>query len=121
MKIGDKDIQVRLADDSEKRQVGLAQTKSLTDDEGMFFVFDQINSPRVFWMKDMSIPIDIIWIKNNKVAQIDANVPPEPGVPDSTLKLYPANEPVDYVLEVRAGFAEQYTIEVGTPVSYPQM
>jgi len=62
----------------------------------------------------MSVPIDIIWIDDSKVIQIDENVPFEPSE-----KLRPSNQPVDYVLEVAAGFSERYTIAPGTMLILP--
>jgi len=67
-------------------------------------------------MKDMFIPIDIIWIDNGKVIQIDRDVQPEPGVDDSDLAFYIPADPIDYVLEVNARFCEKNLIEVGDVV-----
>ena len=114
VKVGDKEIKVELADTPEKTRIGLSKTKFLSDDEGMLFVFEKKDSPRVFWMKGMSMPIDIIWIDDSKVIQIDENVPFEPSE-----KLRPSNQPVDYVLEVAAGFSERYTIAPGTMLILP--
>lgn len=65
----------------------------------------------------MLIPIDIIWIKDNKVAGIEHNLQaPPPGTSDSSLTLYNSPEPVDYVLEVNADWANQNNIKVGDVV-----
>ena len=42
---------------------------------GMLFLFPEI-SERSFWMKDCLIPLDIIFIINNKVTKVHKNCPP---------------------------------------------
>jgi uncharacterized membrane protein (UPF0127 family) len=114
--IESKKIQVQIADTKDKRTNGLSGVKSLGADSGMFFVFDTKSSP-VFWMKDMFIPIDIIWIANEKIVRIDKNVSiPDSETPDVKLKTYSTGAPVDYVLEVNAGFSDANSIKVGSTV-----
>lgn len=110
IKVRDTQVTVDLAKTDEQIQKGLGGTTSLPENHGMLFVFPQMDQPRVFWMKNMVIPIDIIWISDGKIVQIDANVPPpaSSNVPDSALKLYPSNQPVDYVLEMAAGWAQEH-------------
>ena len=116
LSISDKNILVELADTPEKKALGLGERDSLPKEEGMLFIYEQ-KTPSVFWMKGMRFPLDIIWIADGKVAQIDANVPHEPGVSDYNLKRYISNQPVDSVLEVNAGFAEEHNIQIGDTVT----
>jgi hypothetical protein len=51
--VGDKQVDVRLADDPTERRIGLSQTSALSDDEGMLFVLDPADSKPAFWMMDM--------------------------------------------------------------------
>jgi uncharacterized membrane protein (UPF0127 family) len=91
---------------------GLGGRESLPDDRGMLFVFPEPGL-HAFWMKDMLIPIDIIWISaEGRVADIQT-AQPEPGVPDQQLKLYRPDAEATYVLEVRAGLAADKGVEVG--------
>ena len=91
---------------------GLGGRESLADDRGMLFVFPQ-SGPHSFWMKDMLIPIDIIWISaEGRVVEVKT-VQPEPGVPDDQLSVYNPNDPALYVLEVRAGLAAEKGVQVG--------
>lgn len=111
--VGNTRLTVEIADTNEKRLKGLGQRGSLQENSGMLFVFDQKNTIRSFWMKDMGFPLDFVWIKNGKVSQIDKNVPfPPPGTDDSKLTIYTSNLPVDYVLEVNAGFCDKNEIKV---------
>ena len=61
----------------------------------------------------MIIPIDIIWISDNKVIGIEYNVPP-PN--DDTLIKYHAPRAVDAVLELGAGHAAQLQITKNTTI-----
>jgi hypothetical protein len=91
---------------------GLGGRESLFDDRGMLFVFPEPGRYG-FWMKDMLIPIDIIWLSaEGLVVDIQA-AQPEPGVPDQQLKRYNPSGEAKYVLEVRAGLAAEKGAQVG--------
>ena len=91
---------------------GLGSYESLPDDRGMLFVFQQ-SGEYGFWMKDMLISIDIIWISaENQVVHVET-AQPEPGVPDDQLTVYRPGAPAVYVLEVRAGLAAEKDLQVG--------
>ncbi len=113
VEINDTVISYKAAITNEQKSVGLSNTKVLNENEGMLFFFNQ-ETPS-FWMKDMSFPIDIIWISNGVVIQIDHDVQP-PVKPDETLETYSPPSPIDYVLEVNSGFSEAKDIEVGNKV-----
>lgn len=109
-------ISVEVASNSAEKSKGLSGRKTLGKNEGMLFVFAKDTQPS-FWMKDMNFSIDIIWINDGKIVQIDKNVPnPPPGTADSQLPLFSPNETIDYVLEVNAGFSEKNIFQVGDPV-----
>jgi len=115
--IGGEKINIELANTPEKRSLGLSNRKSLNESEGMLFIFDSQDINPAFWMKDMNFSIDIIWINDGKVVQIDKGVPyPEPQTPDAKLPLYTPAQPIDYVLEAISGFSEENEIEVGDTV-----
>ncbi len=112
--IEDKEIKVEVADTEIFRNKGLGEKESLGENEGMLFVFEKENITPSFWMKDMKFAIDIIWIDDEKIVQIDEDVqPPEPKTPSSALKMYSPNQPVDYVLEVNAGYVNSNGVEIG--------
>jgi len=114
--VGDIIIKAVKADGEVERRVGLSKHKSLPENEGMLFVFNSSAHP-VFWMKDMDFAIDILWIADGKIFQIDANAEPEPDRSDVELTRYLPSESPDYVLELNAGFSEQYDIQVGDEIS----
>lgn len=114
LKIASREIIIRIADDDKKRAEGLSGVTSLGENEGMLFVFGTeggYSSKDVtpsFWMKDMLIPLDIIWINDGRIVKIDKDVPisnPE--------KLYTPDTPIDYVLEVNAGFSDKNNLKIG--------
>jgi len=116
--IGAKSISVEVADSNETRAKGLSGRASLDHNSGMLFVFTSKKVAPGFWMKDMQIPLDIIWISDDKVLKIGKNLPiPEAGTPDNKLIIYTPGAPFDYVLEVNAGFSDQNSIKEGDPVT----
>ncbi len=120
VKIKNKNLNVKVAKTSEELQKGLGGVASMTDDEGMLFVFPVKDTRQTFWMKGTLMSLDIFWINDGKVKQISANLPvPSPSTPDNQLPLYPSNDPVDYVLETAGGFAQRYDIKVGDEVIIP--
>ncbi len=96
----DKCFNVEIADSNEERSEGLMFRDSLDLDKGMLFIFDE-EGKYDFWMKNMKIPLDIIWINEDKEAvYVHKNTPPCPEnvcfsvVPDKEAK---------YVLEINPG------------------
>jgi hypothetical protein len=94
---------------------GLAGRGEMADREGMLFLFSKPGK-KIFWMKGMKMPIDIVWISAGKIVALDEDVPAEPDVPFWRLKHYPSPGPVDSVLETAAGAAGKAEIKVGDPV-----
>lgn len=119
MKVGNTSVFVEIANTDFLRQQGLSGRGSLNENSGMLFVFPKSSLP-AFWMKGMKFPLDFIWIANSKVVQINKNVEPEPGKTDNELSLYRPEIPIDYVLEVNAGFSDKNSIHVGDKVTLPQ-
>jgi hypothetical protein len=78
----------------------------------MLFVFPEPGL-LTFWMKDMLISIDIIWISAEGQVVDVQTAQPEPGVPDPQLKRYNPNGEAKYVLEVRAGLAAEQGVQIG--------
>ena len=115
--VGNTKISVELANSDALRRKGLSGRSDLKASSGMLFVFNQKGIKPPFWMTDMLIALDIIWIKNSEVFQIDKNVqPPKAGTADKDLTLIVPKDPIDYVLEVNAGFSDKNGIVEGTPV-----
>lgn len=115
--VKDIEVNVLVSDTPEKRKVGLSNKSFLAETEGMIFVFESKDVKPTFWMKDMLIPIDIIWINDEKIVQIDKNISvPQKNTLDKDLSTFSSEDLIDYVLEVNSGFSDKYKIEVGDSV-----
>lgn len=112
--INNKIISVETADTVAKRAQGLSGRQSLSADQGMLFVFDSQTTPS-FWMKDMKFPLDIIWLQDQTVVDLTENL----SVPDKMdIPRAKPGVPVNYVLEVNAGFIQENNIKVGDTLQY---
>lgn len=112
--IRDVPVTVSVADTEEERIKGLSGVESLKEQEGKLFIFDS-ESWHGIWMKDMLMPIDIIWINNQgNVVHIEENV-----MPDSYPTIYSSPVPARFVLEVSAFFVNTFNIKVGDKVTIP--
>lgn len=99
---------VEIADNDVDRNRGLSNRKVLYQNSGLLFAFDRMNY-QSFWMKDMLIPIDMIFLDDDwKIVLIESNLQPNsfPNIFGSSVKS-------QYVLEVNALEANLYNLAVG--------
>ncbi len=116
LQMGNTLIDVEIADNTTKRKQGLGGRKSLASDSGMLFIFDKPDR-YTFWMKGLVFPLDMIWIRDDKVVDFIKNAtPPSPDQKDETLPIYAPNQPIDKVLEVNAGFVDINNIKIGDSI-----
>lgn len=109
-------ITVEVADTAEKRRVGLGGKETLASDSGMLFIFDKPDK-YPFWMKGVKFPLDFIYIRSNKVVDIIKNAQPvAAGTADKDIPIYLPNQPIDSMLEVNGGFADQNNIQIGDEI-----
>jgi uncharacterized membrane protein (UPF0127 family) len=99
---------VEIVNNDTDRTTGLSNRTVLRNNKGMLFVFDKM-SKQSFWMKDMLIPIDMIFLDNNwKIVLIESNLQP------STFPKTFGNDVLSqYVLEINALESEAYGLKVG--------
>lgn len=107
-------VEVRVADTHEKRYLGLSNTSSMAEDEGMLFVYGE-SGDHAYVMRNMSFPLDIVYVgADGRITSIHhAPVPPE-GTPERELERYRGTG--RYVLEVNRGWAADHDVEVGDEV-----
>lgn len=103
-------IELEVARTPEQVAVGLRSRSSLPLDRGMLFVVSQ-PKPVKLWMKDVLVPLDIIFIRNGMVASLVENAPPCPRWKSCTI--YESVKPVSYVLELPAGSASRLGVQPG--------
>ena len=115
--IGDQIVvRVEIATSTQEQMLGLGGRDSLPDGTGMLFVYNKVGE-RVFWMKRMRIPIDIVWIRKNQIIHIEHRVPPpSPLTNDRSLKRYGRGIFADMVLELPDGYTSTHSILPGQTV-----
>jgi uncharacterized membrane protein (UPF0127 family) len=114
LRVGDKIYAVGVARTAAEQVRGLGGCTYLAPLSGLYFPFAP-GSNVTFWMKDMLMPIDIIWIAQGRVIGLEGSVPP-PSPGQAELPRYVPPGPVDAVLEIGAGQAAAQGIAIGTPV-----
>ena len=103
---------IEIADDEFQRQTGLMNRHSMNYDQAMLFIFDD-EQYRSFYMKNTYIPLDIIYIdKDGEIVSFQYDAKP---LDESSL---PSNVPAKYVLEINAGLAEQYDLQIDDKIVY---
>ena len=107
-------IQTEVVATDKARQRGLMFRKSMPQDRGMFFIFEQ-EALLSFWMKNTRFPLDIIWIDQNKnIVDIYEYALPCKDV----CKTITPQAHAQFVLEVNAGFAKRHGINIGDSLNF---
>lgn len=105
-------LKVEIADTPEERALGLSHRKYLGDYEGMYFVFEQ-NTNISFWMKDMLLPLDIIFVDE---AGFIVDIKEGQQSCTSSCPSIFSNTAYRYVLEVNSGFCSTNGVKIGNGV-----
>lgn len=105
-------ITIEIAETPYERETGLMYRKSMEEDQGMLFIFED-EQPRSFYMKNTIIPLDILYINGDlQIISIARNT--EPLKTDGI----PSGGPARYVLEVKAGLSDQWDVREGDKIEY---
>ncbi|MBZ9728561.1 DUF192 domain-containing protein [Salegentibacter sp. JZCK2] len=108
-------IDIEIADNAYEHQTGLMYRESMEDDQGMLFIYDD-EAPRAFYMKNTYIALDIIYFASDSTAvSFQKNAQPE----DETS--LPSEAPAQFVLELNAGLADDWNIEVGDKIDFQRI
>jgi len=108
--IGDREIYLEVAKTPQQQQIGLMFRQRVGPQCGMVFPFEPARPVR-FWMQNVPISLDMIFLRADEVRAIEANVPPCDRDP---CPLYgPQREPVDRVVELAGGRAAELGLVVG--------
>jgi uncharacterized protein len=111
IEINNKILYVEIADNDEKRSLGLMFRKYLPDSVGMLFIFDS-SGIYPFWMKNTYIPLSIAFIDENyKIIDI-FDLEPLDETPIFPLKKF------KYALEVNRNWFKRNDIKVGDRVKF---
>lgn len=111
--INSNTFELTIANTPKEMEIGLSETSSLPQNKGMLFLF-KASDYYSFWMRNMKIPIDIIYINKDKIVTIFSKV--KPPLPSESPIIYRPDEPSDRVLEINAGLSEKYNFKKGDKV-----
>lgn len=117
IQVGEKKIEVEVADNEEKRSYGLMYLKTLSKDQGMLFIFDS-EQPLAFWMKNTFVDLSIGYFDKNKVLIDIQNMKGQKSILNQDLRSYPSKTLAQYALEVPMGWYETNKIKVGNRLSF---
>jgi uncharacterized membrane protein (UPF0127 family) len=107
-----KKIDVEIADNDEKRHLGLMYRENMKEEEGMLFIFPQ-EEPQGFYMRNTIISLDIIFINSKKkIVKIHKKTEP------FSEKDLPSGKPTLFVVEVNAGFTDKFGIKEGDYIDW---
>lgn len=108
-------IAVELATTDEERAQGLMDRRSMTDDQGMLFIFPSAEE-QSFWMKNTYIPLDIVYVDEKlEIVSIQKYTTP---LSEESL---PSFKKAMYVVEVNAGFCDKYHVAFGDKIAYTKL
>ena len=108
-------LDIEIADTDYDVQTGLMYRNAMQENQGMLFVFPTMIK-RYFYMKNTRIPLDLIYLDNDKlIVSFQENASP---LDESSL---PSEVPAQYVLEVNAGLAEKWLLEIGDRMEYSDL
>ena len=103
---------VEVAKTIEERRTGLMYRKKLLNNEGMLFIFPREKIIQL-WMKNTYIPLDVIFISENKViVDIKKNME---KLSETIVKSKVKSR---YALEFNAGLINKLDIEIGDKVLF---
>lgn len=106
--INNNSWQVEIVGNEVDRVRGLSNRTILSKNTGMLFTSSQM-SRQFFWMKEMLIPLDMIFLDNNlKIVLIESNIQP-----NTFPKTFGGDVESQYVLEINALESKVYDLQVG--------
>lgn len=114
---------LEVASDPATRERGLSGRDAIDSRGGMLFVFPD-DAPRIFWMRDCKVDIDIAFLdRSGRVVaahRMRAEPPRRRGESEaqyiSRLRGYPSNAPARFAVELQAGSLSRLGLSVGSLV-----
>lgn len=111
--IGDRLIDLEVAKTQQQQATGLMGRVNIPDNRGMLFLFNPPQNIR-FWMKNVNVPLDMVFMQDGEVKAIAASVPPCKVEPCPT---YGANTRINQVIELRGGRAAELGLKVNDKIN----
>ncbi len=111
--MADQVIELEVARTGQQQATGLMHRAPLPDNRGMLFPFESARSVG-FWMKNVPVPLDMVFLHQGQIVGIQDSAPPCTKQP---CPVYGPREPVDQVIELRAGRANELGLQIGDAVA----
>lgn len=106
-------VDIELAETDYEQQTGLMHRNDMKMTQAMLFIYQDERPRPNFYMKNTKMALDLIYISADKtIVEINRNAQAYDETP------IPAQQPAQYVLEVKAGFVEQYNISDSLTMDY---
>lgn len=109
--MGDEVIGLEVAETSQQQATGLMYRTQVPADRGMLFPFAPPRSVS-FWMRNVPIPLDMVFLSGGEIVAIAADVPPCTNDPCPTYGPE-AGQVIDQVIELRGGRAAELGLAEG--------
>ena len=113
LQAGRQKISVQLARTPQQRQTGLMHRRSMPQQEGMLFVFDQ-PGVQCFWMKNTLLPLTAAFVDDDGTIVNLADMQPQSETPHCSAR------PVRYVLEMNQGWFKHHGVKAGARLKWLQ-
>ena len=105
-------LDIEFANTEYETQTGLMYRRSMQNDRGMLFIFEN-EIMRSFFMKNTEFALDIIFVNSDhEIVSIQKNAKP---FDKSSLA---SEAPAKYVLEINAGLSDQWGLEAGDLIEF---
>lgn len=105
-------LDIEIAESDYETQTGLMYRRGMEQNQAMLFIFPDV-AVHSFYMKNTEFALDIIYIDEKlQIASFQENAEPfnQSGLSSQV--------PIKYVLEVNAGLAEKWLLEIGDRITY---
>ncbi|TAF02665.1 MAG: DUF192 domain-containing protein [Nostocales cyanobacterium] len=105
-------IKLEVARTPQQQAMGLMYRPALPDNRGMLFVFSSAQ-PVNFWMKNVPVSLDMVFLHNGVIKYIQTAAPP---CESQTCPTYGPSVPIDQVIELRSERAAELGLKLGDKV-----
>ena len=103
-----KCVFLEVANTPQQRSKGLMFRRSLEENYGMLFKLDNVVNIDI-WMKNTLFPLDVIFIRDNKIVNIYENLNP---CNTKNCAKFNSEFKVDKIIELKAGAVKKFNIQV---------
>jgi len=117
--LDNRPLDVAVARTPAEQYRGLGGRDTMGKIDGMLFLFGHTGRIGIV-MRAMNFPIDIVWLDGNRVVDIVSGAPIEPDSSEAELTPYYPRVDANMVLELPAGYAREYGLEIGAIMSLPE-